>query len=147
MELIFALALALAVTVPVTSEDLPPADANDNGLPDTIESYLNIPAGAVSTRRTRRPTTSLQTPTPWRADNDLKVDTILVVNESADAFHSWQERGYRSWYMTGFRAGPDYVESQVTSGLGAAGPRWTPARLRPRQLLHGANRRPSASAL
>jgi hypothetical protein len=99
----------------VTPEDLLPVDANRNGLPDSLETYLCVPAGAVSTRRTRRPTTCLQTPTGWRADNDLKVDTILVVNESAQAFRSWQMMGYRTWYMTGFRAGPDYLETHAGS--------------------------------
>jgi hypothetical protein len=92
-----------------------PADANANGIPDRFEELLGIPAGAASARRTRRPTTCLQTPTPYRSDNDLKVDGILVVSESPVAFGSWQSAGYQTWHMTGFRDGQAYVDAHPGS--------------------------------
>ena len=87
-----------------------PADANRNGLSDALEAYLDVPSGVVSARRTRRNTTCLQTPTGYQSDNDLKVDTILVVNESQEALRGWQLMGYRTPFMAGFRAGEDYVD-------------------------------------
>ena len=92
-----------------------PPDANGNGLADSLEQFLDIPAGAQSSRRARRVTTCFQTPTGYREDNDLKVDAILVVNESAPALTSWQRMGYHSWFMTGFRAGSDYVATHPGS--------------------------------
>ena len=92
-----------------------PPDANGNGLCDSLEQFLEIPAGTQSTRRTRRATTCFQTPTGYREDNDLKVDGILVVNESATALTSWQRMGYHSWFMTGFRADSGYVAAHPGS--------------------------------
>jgi len=85
------------------------ADANHNGIADALELALGIPAGAKSTRLTRRNTTCLQTSTAYLPSNDLKVDTILVVNESQEALKTWKAFGYRTPFMAGFRAGPDYV--------------------------------------
>ena len=90
-------------------------DANHNGLSDRLERLLSVPIGAKSVRLTRRNTTCLQTPTGYTTDNDLKVDTILVVNETKEAIRSWQAMGYRTPYMTGFRDGPDYVQAHPGS--------------------------------
>jgi hypothetical protein len=92
-----------------------PTDANQNGLADSLETFLEVPAGAQSLRRLRRNTTCLQTPTPYRPDNDLKVDSILVVNPSREAIGSWQRMGYRSYFMAGFRDGPAYVAAHPGS--------------------------------
>lgn len=92
-----------------------PPDANGNGLGDRLEEFLQVPPGTQSTRRTRRVTTCFQTPTGYREDNDLKVDAILVVNDSAPAITSWQRMGYRAWFMTGFRDGPAYVQAHPGS--------------------------------
>ncbi len=92
-----------------------PADANHNGLADSLETFLEIPAGAQSARRVRRNTTCLQTPTPYRPDNDLKVDSILVVNPGREAIASWQRMGYHSYFMAGFRDGPAYVAAHPGS--------------------------------
>jgi hypothetical protein len=90
-------------------------DANRNGLSDRLERLLSVPDGAKSVRLTRRNTTCLQTPTGYADENDLKVDTVLVVNESKDAIRSWQAMGYRTPYMTGFRDGPEYVRAHPGS--------------------------------
>ena len=91
-----------------------PADADDNGLPDALEAALGItPADrAVSTRRTRERTTSFQTPTGYRDDNDLKVDAVIVAGNDELNLRSWAVLGYEPQCMVGFRAGPDYVEGQ-----------------------------------
>ena len=90
-----------------------PEDANRNGLPDTLEAALGIaPADkARSTRLTRRKTTSLQTPTGYREDNDLKVDRIIVAGNQEGQIRSWQSSGYVADVMGGFRAGPEYVQA------------------------------------
>ena len=92
-----------------------PMDANHNGMSDRLEQLLSVPDGAKSVRLIRRNTTCLQTPTGYTTDNDLKVDTILVVNENREALESWQAMGYRTPYMTGFRDGPDYVGAHPRS--------------------------------
>ena len=99
----------------VTKPQCMALDANHNGLSDRLEQLLSVPAGAKSVRLTRRNTTCLQTPTGYVSENDLKVDTILVVNETKEAIQSWQAMGYRTPYMTGFRAGPEYVRAHPGS--------------------------------
>ena len=101
--------------VPVPVPRGKPADSNNNGLPDVLESYLQVPGGAKSSRLTRRATTCLQTGTGYRSDNDLKVDTILVVNSSREAIESWKAMGYQTPFMAGFRAGQDYLDSHPGS--------------------------------
>ena len=101
--------------VPVISPRGIAPDANHNGLPDSLETFLAVPADAKSTRLTRRNTTCLQTPTVYRTDNDLKVDSMLVVNESRAALESWQKMGYHSYFMTGFRDGQMYVDTHPGS--------------------------------
>jgi hypothetical protein len=90
-------------------------DANQNGLSDRLEQLLSVPSDAKSVRRTRRNTTCLQTPTGYVTDNDLKVDTILVVNETKEAIQSWQTMGYRTPFMAGFRDGPEYLKTHPGS--------------------------------
>ena len=90
-------------------------DANNNGLPDPLERLLAVPPDAKSVRRTRRNTTCLQTPTGYVAENDLKVDTILVVNETREAIESWQAMGYRTPFMAGFRDGAEYLRAHPGS--------------------------------
>ncbi|MBI2297480.1 MAG: hypothetical protein HYU66_00765 [Armatimonadetes bacterium] len=92
-----------------------PADADGDGLADSLERFLEIPRRARSALRSRRNTTCFQTPTPYRPDNDLKTGSVLVVNEDADAIRSWQRMGYVSYFMTGFRDGPAYVEQHPGS--------------------------------
>jgi len=114
---------------PPTIDDVPvpvprgrPSDINRNGLADVLESFLQVPADAKSIRLTRRPTTCLQTPTGYQSENDLKVDTILVVNPSREAIESWQAMGYRTPFMAGFRAGQDYLDAHPGSAqTGRAG--------------------------
>jgi hypothetical protein len=101
--------------VPVSVPRGKPADANTNGLPDVLEAYLQVPGDAKSSRLTRRATTCLQTGTGYRSDNDLKVDTILLVNSSHEAIESWKAMGYRTPFMAGFRAGQDYVDTHPGS--------------------------------
>ena len=105
----------LVSPAPIAAPRGVPADANRNGIADALEQALGIPAGAKSARLTRKNTTCLQTPTAYLAANDLKVDTILVVNESREALRSWQGFGYRTPFMAGFRAGPDYVDKHPGS--------------------------------
>jgi len=90
------------------------ADHNGNGLADSLERFLSItdPDRAVSRRKTRRNATSFQTPTGYREDNDLKVDTVIVAGNSEASIRSWGMMGYTPHVMGGFRAGPDYVEAQ-----------------------------------
>ncbi|HQK93269.1 MAG TPA: hypothetical protein PLD23_07175, partial [Armatimonadota bacterium] len=96
-----------------TAQNLP-SDADANGLPDTLEAFLGIaPAeGARSLRLTRAKTTSFQTPTGYREDNDLKVDAVIVAGNDESSIRSWAATGYEPHVMVGFRAGPEYVEQQ-----------------------------------
>lgn len=91
------------------------SDANNNGLSDRLEKLLDVPSDAKSVRKTRRNTTCLQTPTGYVTENDLKVDTILVVNETKEAIQSWQAMGYRAPFMAGFRDGPEYLKAHPGS--------------------------------
>jgi len=88
-----------------------PDDLDGNGLPDVLEQALGITPDdrAQSTRLTRQRTTSFQTPTGYREDNDLKVDVVIVADSDAARIQSWQAFGYEAHCMAGFRAGPDYV--------------------------------------
>jgi len=99
---------------PVDTAQNMPADADRNGLPDALEAFLGItPAdGARSVRLTRGKTTSFQTPTGYREDNDLKVDAVIVAGNDETSIRSWAATGYEPHVMVGFRAGPDYVEQQ-----------------------------------
>ncbi len=106
---------ALGEPMPITEPQGMAPDANRNGLPDRLERILSVPAGARSVRRTRKNTTCLQTPVGYTSDNDLKVDTVLVVNEGREAISSWQAMGYRAPFMAGFRAGPDYIAAHPGS--------------------------------
>jgi hypothetical protein len=90
-------------------------DANRNGLSDRLEQLLSVPDGAKSVRLTRRNTTCLQTHAGYTTDNDLKVDTILVVNDTKAAIQSWQVMGYRTPFMAGFRDGPEYLKTHPGS--------------------------------
>ena len=90
-------------------------DTNNNGLSDRLEQLLSVPPDAQSVRRTRRNTTCLQTPTGYVSENDLKVDTVLVVNETKEAIQSWQAMGYRTPFMAGFRDGADYLKAHPGS--------------------------------
>ena len=101
--------------VPVAAPRGIAPDTNHNGLPDSLETFLTVPAGAKSSRLIQRNTTCLQTPTVYRTDNDLKVDSMLVVNESRAALESWQKMGYHSYFMTGFRDGQAYVDAHPGS--------------------------------
>lgn len=106
--------------------DLPhgkPEDADGNGLPDLLERALGITLeeNAQSARLTRGKTTSLQTPTGYREDNDLKVDVVIVASNEAKRIRSWQAFGYEAHCMAGFRDGPAYVrehpdEPQMDAG-------------------------------
>lgn len=106
---------ALADPVPVVGPRGLAPDRNRNGLPDVLESRLAIPQGARSARLTRRNTTSLQTHLGYLGSHDLKVDTILVVNETPEALKGWKAMGYRTPFMAGFRAGPDYLQAHPGS--------------------------------
>ncbi|PJB61775.1 MAG: hypothetical protein CO096_27455 [Armatimonadetes bacterium CG_4_9_14_3_um_filter_66_14] len=105
---------------PVDKAQNVPADANDNGLPEALESFLKIRPEdkAVSARRVRGKTTSFQTPTGYREDNDLKVDTVIVAGNQDDSIRSWAALGYEPHVMVGFRAGQDYLDAQHEGVLG-----------------------------
>jgi len=94
------------------AEDLLPPDTDGNGLPDGLEKWLGITPedGARSARRTREQTTSLQTPTGYREDNDLKVDRIIIAGNSAESIASWAAMGYEPQVMVGFRAGAEWLQ-------------------------------------
>ncbi|MBM3498380.1 MAG: hypothetical protein FJX74_06880 [Armatimonadetes bacterium] len=98
--------------VPIALPRGKPADADANGLPDTLEQALGIAAAdaARSTRLTRPRNTSFQTPTGYREDNDLKVDIVIVAGNGEQDLRSWRDFGYEPHCMGGFRDGPDYVE-------------------------------------
>lgn len=98
--------------------DLLPADANANGLPDSLEKALGVPDGARSARLTRRKTTSFQTPTGYREDNDLKVDRIIIAGNDETAIGSWAQMGYEPQVMVGFRAGDEYLDQTHGDILG-----------------------------
>jgi len=91
-----------------------PLDADRNGLPDELEAFLGIRPEdrAVSSRRTRTGTTSLQTPTGYRDDNDLKVDAVIVAGNQEHKIRSWAALGYEPHVMVGFRAGPAYLDGR-----------------------------------
>lgn len=96
-----------------TPQNLPPDDDN-NGLADRLEAFLGIrpEEHAGSTRRTRPKTTSFQTPTGYREDNDLKVDIVLVAGNAEQKIRSWAVLGYEPHVMVGFRAGPSYLDGR-----------------------------------
>lgn len=104
----------------VRPEDMLPRDADGNGLPDVLERFLGIRPedGAASIRRTRPKTTSLQTPGPYREDNDLKVDIVIVAGNAERDIQSWAAFGYEPHVMVGFRAGPDYLQQRHGDLLG-----------------------------
>ena len=104
---------AAAVWQTVDAAQNLPADEDGNGLPDALEAALGIaPADrAVSIRRTRRKTTSFQTPTGYRDDNDLKVDIVIVAGNQEQNIRSWAALGYEPHVMVGFRAGRSYLDA------------------------------------
>jgi hypothetical protein len=97
---------------PVSLPHGKPEDADRNGLPDVLEQTLEISPddNAQSSRITREKTTSFQTPTGYREDNDLKVDVVIVASNEAKRIRSWQAFGYEAHCMAGFRDGPAYVQ-------------------------------------
>ena len=89
-----------------------PADEDGNGLADGLESWLGIQGrrGVAGSRRTRRKTTSFQTPTGYRDDNDLKVDVVIVAGNEERKIRGWEAMGYEPYVMVGFRAGRGYLD-------------------------------------
>jgi len=97
---------------PVTEPQNLPEDKDENGLPDVLERVLEIKPEdcAKSVRLTRRKTTSFQTSTGYREDNDIKTDIAIVADCQELKIRSWEATGYEPHVMVGFRAGPAYVE-------------------------------------
>lgn len=89
-----------------------PADRDGNGLADRLESWLGVQGrpGVASARLTRLKTTSFQTPTGYRDDNDLKVDVVIVAGNEERKIRGWQAMGYEPHVMVGFRAGLGYLD-------------------------------------
>ena len=61
-------------------------------------------------QKTRVPYTSFQTPTEYRAENDIRTDAVIVYSDLADRIRSWREKGYVVQTMYGFRTYQDYVD-------------------------------------
>jgi hypothetical protein len=101
--------------VAVTTPRVLAPDRNHNGIADALDDFLAIPNDARSIRLTRLNTTCFQTPTGYRPDNDVKVDSILVVNETRETITSWQALGCHSFFMLGFRDGQGYVNAHPGS--------------------------------
>ncbi len=95
-----------------------PADADNDGLADALEAFLGTQPGdkAMSARRTRRKTTSFQTPTGYRDDNDLKVDVVIIAGNEEQKIRSWAALGYEPHVMVGFRAGEAYLDGREDGG-------------------------------
>ena len=91
-----------------------PPDGDGNGLRDRVEQFLGIRPedGAIGSRRTRAKTTSLQTPTGYRGDNDLKVDIVIIAGNAEEKIRSWGLLGYEPHVMVGFRAGSAYLDGR-----------------------------------
>lgn len=66
-------------------------------------------AAGVNSKQTKQPYTSFQTPTEYRADNDIRTDAVIVYSDLGDRIRSWKERGYVVQTMYGFRTYEDYV--------------------------------------
>lgn len=96
-------------------EDSLPPDEDSNGLADALERFLGIQPedAAKSIRLTRAKTTSLQTHTGYREDNDLMVDIVIIAGNRERDIRSWATFGYEPHVMVGFRAGPDYLERKL----------------------------------
>lgn len=56
------------------------------------------------------PYTSFQTPTEYRAENDIRTDAVIAYSDLKDRIQSWKDKGYIVQTMYGFRTGPDYAE-------------------------------------
>ncbi len=60
--------------------------------------------------KTMVPYTSFQTPTEYRADNDIRTDAVIVYSDIRERIQSWKDKGYVAQTMYGFRTGPDYIK-------------------------------------
>lgn len=79
------------------------------------------PRGASSdTNKTPPPYTSFQTPTEYRADNDIRTDAAIVYSDDASRVRSWQDKGYIVQTMYGFRTGEDYIKAHPEEAQTAA---------------------------
>jgi hypothetical protein len=56
------------------------------------------------------PYTSFQTPTEYRAENDIRTDAVIVYSDLKERIQSWKDKGYVVQTMYGFRTGPEYAE-------------------------------------
>ncbi|MGB9619288.1 MAG: hypothetical protein ACPL7K_02625, partial [Armatimonadota bacterium] len=74
-----------------------------------LMALVAVPAAAGNIK-TIIPYTSFQTPTEYRADNDIRTDAVIVYSDLRDRIQSWKDRGYIVQTMYGFRTGPEYVK-------------------------------------
>lgn len=70
-------------------------------------------ADASQSDKMQIPYTSFQTPTEYRADNDIRTDAVIVYSDNAERIRSWKEKGYIVQTMYGFRTGPDYIKDHL----------------------------------
>ena len=69
-----------------------------------------VPCAASEDNKTNLPYTSFQTPTEYRADNDIRTDAVIVYSDIKERIQSWKDKGYVVQTMYGFRTGPDYIK-------------------------------------
>ena len=73
-------------------------------------------AVASNAKETPQPYTSFQTPTPYRADHDIRTDAVIVYSDDAARIQSWRDKGYFVQTMYGFRTGPAYIKDHADEG-------------------------------
>ena len=72
---------------------------------------VSVAAFGASNKETTIPYTSFQTPTGYRADNDIRTDAVIVYSDAADRITSWKDNGYHVQTMYGFRTRDDYIKN------------------------------------
>ncbi len=73
-------------------------------------SALSCCASASNSKQTNKPYTSFQTPTQYRADNDIRTDAVIVYSDGKENIQTWKDKGYVVQTMYGFRTGPEYIK-------------------------------------
>lgn len=76
----------------------------------------SLPDARSNIQETKIPYTSFQTPTEYRADNDIRTDAVIVYSDDKARIRSWIDKGYIVQTMYGFRTGPEYITDHAEEG-------------------------------
>ena len=66
-------------------------------------------AADTKSQQTQKPYTSFQTPTPYRADHDIRTDAVIVYSDD-ERTKTWADQGYTVQTMYGFRTYDAYIK-------------------------------------